>query len=315
MKLLVIIPCYNEEDTIAEVVKDIPKRIAGIKKIEVLVVDDGSRDKSAERARKAGATVIKHQNNRGVGAAFNTGLNHALSLKYDVMVNIDADRQFDPTDIPTLVGPIIENEADFVTASRFIDSNYMPENMSRVKLWGNKVMSILISKLCRKKFYDVSCGFRAYSRECMLKINLQGKFTYTQETFLDAAFKDLRIMEVPVGVKYFKERESKIADSIFRYAFRTSSIIFRTYRDYYPLRFFWSISAATGLLGMCLLSFFLGWYIYSGKFSPHIWSGFLSGSLLGLSMVFFLIGIVADMLDRIRLNQEKIIYLLKKNEP
>ncbi|HPI90073.1 MAG TPA: glycosyltransferase family 2 protein [Spirochaetota bacterium] len=280
MKLLVIIPCYNEEKTIADVVTAIPKKIPGIKKIDVLVIDDGSSDRSAAFAAKAGAAVLSHQQNRGVGAAFNSGLDYALSRKYDIMVNIDADRQFNPADIPDLARPILNNEADFVSASRFIDPTVSPKNMSKVKLWGNKMMSLLISRLCRKKFHDVSCGFRAYSRECMLRINLQGKFTYTQETFLDVAFKELRIKEVPVRVKYYSDRKSKIASSIIYYAVQTSSIIFRTYRDYYPLRFFWSISAVTGLIGLCLFSFFIGWYIYAGKFSPHIWSGFVSGSFL-----------------------------------
>ena len=150
------------------------------------------------------------------------------------MVNIDGDRQFDPADIPKLIAPILNREADMVTASRFKDSALTPD-MPPVKLVGNHMMSFLISRLCGQKFADVSCGFRAYSREALLQINLHGLFTYTQETFLDLVSKKLRIVEVPIRVTYFKGRQSRVAASILRYGLNTAAIILRIYRDYFPL--------------------------------------------------------------------------------
>jgi len=214
-KLLIVFPAYNEEKTIASVIREVPGNMDGVGQIRCLVVNDGSTDKTEELALQAGVLVVSHDQNEGLGKTFRTGVGEALKMKADVMVNIDGDGQFSPRDIPKLIKPIIENRADFVTASRFIDKNRLPQNMSRIKIWGNKKVSWLISWLTRRKFYDVSCGFRAYNREALLNLNLFGDFTYTQETFLDLSFKGLRIEEIPVEVKYFKERESRLAKNLF----------------------------------------------------------------------------------------------------
>lgn len=311
MKLLVMMPCLNEEKTISQVISTIPKMIKGIASVDVLVVNDGSTDKSEDSARRSGAAVISHRVNQGVGRAFQSGLNYALQKGYDLMVNIDSDGQFSPNDIPKLIEPIINGQAEFVTASRFIDNKPIP-NMSLIKRWGNFKMSQLISKLANKKFTDVSCGFRAYSREALQRLTLHGKFTYTQETFLDLAFKNLKILEVPIDVKYFPDRQSRVAKSILNYAYNTSLIVFKTYRDYQPLKFFWTIAALWAVPGVLLLTFLLSWYIAKGSFTPHIWSGFLGGGFLLIALSFFIVGIFADMLDRIRANQEEILYRLRQ---
>jgi len=312
MRLLVVIPCLNEAATVASVIKDIPRAIAGIEAVTVAVVDDGSTDATAAVSRDAGAVVLSHGENRGVGAAFQTALSFAIDGGFDVMCNIDADRQFDPNDIPRLVKSIVDGEADFVSASRFVDASFMPD-MPKVKHWGNLRMSSLVSGLAGKRFHDVSCGFRAYSREALLQLNLHGRFTYTQETFLDLAFKGLRIKEIPVKVVYFAERKSRVAGNLFKYAQRTSSIIFRLYRDYHPLRFFWSIAGALLFVGVCFGSILLTHYVLTGKFTGQIWSGFVGGFFVVLGIAFGIVGVVADMLDRIRVNQERILYLLKKS--
>ena len=306
--IAVIIPAYNEEKTIAEVINNIPDFID-----KTVVVDDCSTDKTGLKASEAGAKVITHHVNQGVGAAFHSGVEYALDGSFDIMVNIDADGQFSPSDILRLIEPIIDGKADFVTASRFIDPSHTPE-MPWINRWGNKQMSRLISTLTRKRFYDVSCGFRAYSHDTLMKLNLVGRFTYTQETFLDLVFKDTRIKEVPIHVKYFKDRKSRVSGSIPRYMYRTLKIIFRTYRDYMPLRFFWGIG-----LFFLLFSFFFGsilliHYIRTGVFSGQIWSGFVGGFFFINAMAFFILGLLADMFDRVRRNQEKIILQLKKME-
>lgn len=312
MRLLVMMPCLNEAATISNVIQAIPRKIRGIEKVDVVVINDGSTDDSEQVARQAGAEVISHKVNQGVGRAFQSGLNFALNNNYDMMVNIDSDGQFSPNDIPKLVNPILEGKAEFVTASRFLSGKVIP-HMSSVKLWGNHKMSKLISKLANKSFTDVSCGFRAYSKETLMRLTLHGQFTYTQETFLDLAFKNIKMVEIPIDVKYFPDRQSRVARSILNYAYNTSLIIFRTYRDYQPLKFFWAIAAVFATPGVLLLSFLLSWYIAQGSFTPHIWSGFLGGSLMAVSLLFFIVGIFADMLDRIRANQEEILYKLRKS--
>lgn len=311
LRLLVAIPCLNEAATIATVVSEVPRSLDGISVVDVVVIDDGSSDKTAAEASAAGAKVIRHSRNRGVGAAFQTAVTHAVEVGYDLMVNIDGDRQFNPQDIAKLVKPIIAGEADMVTASRFIDPSFTPV-MPKVKLLGNHVMSSLISRLVRGKYADVSCGFRCYSRESLLKLNLHGAFTYTQETFLEFAVKRIEIKEVPIAVVYFPGRQSRVVGSILKYAINTSKIIFRGYRDYYPLRFFWGLSAFFAVPALLLAVVFVGHYWLTGVFSGYLFAGFSSAFLLIVAMVFFVLGIVTDMLDRLRTNQERILYLLNK---
>jgi glycosyltransferase involved in cell wall biosynthesis len=310
--LVVILPCFNEEKTIGKVVSSIPKQISGIDKMDILVIDDGSTDDTVQEAIKSGAKVVSHSQNRGVGAAFQTGIQQALGMGAHIVINMDGDGQFNPEDIPKLLEPILKNHADFVTASRFKDSSLVPK-MSWIKKWGNRRMSNLISMLSGQKFFDVSCGFRAYSCESLLHLNLLGKFTYTQETFLDLAFKGLKIVEVPLEVRGEREHgKSKVAGNLFKYALNSAKIIFRTFRDYKPLKFFGTIAAFLFMTSVYLGGFFFLHYFQTGKFSGHLWAGFSSGFLLLFSFLFFVTGLLADMFDRIRINQERILYLEKK---
>lgn len=311
IRLLIAIPCLNEAATIAGMINDIPKKIDRIDQVDVLVVDDGSIDETGNIAAASGALVIRHFRNLGVGAAFQTAINHAVETGYDLMVNIDGDRQFDPGDIEKLTAPVISGAADMVTASRFVDAAFTP-NMPKVKLLGNHMMSFLISQLIGRKYADVSCGFRCYNRECLLEINLKGAFTYTQETFLDFAVKNLEIKEIPIAVTYFSDRKSRVAGSIVKYGINTIKIIFRGYRDYFPLRFFWSLSALFALPAFGLATLFVAHYLLTGMFSGYLFAGFSSAFLFAIATAFFILGIVTDMLDRIRSNQERILYLIKK---
>lgn len=313
MKLLIAIPCLNEDKTIKELIAKIPRRIESITEITMLVVDDGSTDYTARYAKEAGATVLSHNINRGVGVALQSAYTYALDNNFDIMVNIDADNQFDPLDIPKLILPILNKEADMVTGSRFIDTSFIPIGISRVKKYGNIGMSKLISNLCGEKFHDVSCGFRAYSKETLLNLNLHGKFTYTQETFLDLTYKGFRIKEVSVLVKYFEDRESRVAGNILKYAIRTLSIITKIYRDYYPLQFFGYISLFFILIGTIFGVVFIDNYIETGKFSGYLFAGFISGFTFLVGLIFLIVGLAMDMLVRIRTNQERILLYLKKN--
>jgi glycosyltransferase involved in cell wall biosynthesis len=310
--LLVVIPAYNEEEKIAEVIQNIPAAIEGISKVHILVIDDGSTDGTAKIAAASGAEVMKNHINLGYGTTFGKALRYALEYGYDLMVSIDGDSQFDPGDIPKLTKPILEDEAELVTASRFIDKDYYPV-MPLSKFWGNKLMSALISRLLGKRFYDVSCGFRAYSQKTLLYLNLFGKFTFSQETFIDLSFKGLRILEVPVRVRYFPSRVSKISSNLFRYAVNALKIIIETYRDYKPFTFFSIIALFFFIISIAFGSILLYTYVTIGSFHPNVWSGFVGGTFLFISVTFFIVGISADILKRIRGNQEELLYLLKRN--
>jgi len=312
MHLMILIPCLNEEKTIKQLISAIPRHFERIKKIEVTVIDDGSTDNTVKYAKEAGAHVISHNENKGVGAAFTTGIEMAIESGAEIVVNMDGDGQFNPDDIPALIEPIIAGKADFVTASRFIEKRLEPE-MPGIKKWGNKRIASLISFLTNQKFHDVSCGFRAYSSEALLRINLFGQFTYTQETFIDLAFKGLKIIEIPISVRGEREYgESRVAGNLWIYAINSAKIIFRTFKDYKPFRFFFSISLVLFLLSLALGVFFISYYIETGHFRGHKWAGFTSGFLLLFSVLFFVTALLADMFVRIRQTQEKMLYLDRK---
>jgi len=313
MKLVIAIPCLNEEQTIEKVIASLPKTLVAVSDIQILVIDDGSVDKTAILAERIGASVVSHGRNRGLGCAFRTAIDWSLSHQADIMLTIDGDGQFDKNDIPKLIQPIIENRADFVTASRFLSSDFIPENIPPIKYWGNRRMANLISHLVGRKFYDVACGFRAYSKECLLSLNLYGRFTYTQETFLELSYKDFRILEVPTKVQYFANRKSRMASSILKYALNTSRIIFRVYRDYYPLKFFWVLGGISFFIGLVLSTYFIFYFIENQRFYGALWAGLTAAFLIATSLFFFVLGLVVDLLDRIRLNQERQLFLIKKN--
>ena len=314
MKLVVQIPALNEEITIQEVIEKIPRDIEGVSQVEVVVVDDGSTDKTADLAREVGAHVVRHEKPRGVGAAFRSGIDRSGSLGADIICTIDADMQFNPADIPKLVLPIVQGEADFVTASRFKDAELIPE-MPAAKKWGNDFMAKWISAFTKKRFYDVSCGFRAYSRNAYLRLVLTGEFTYTHETFLCLAYARVPMLEVPVKVRGVREHgQSRVANNLFKYGYRTASIILKTYRDYKPLRFFGYISAVLFVVALAFLSFLIYWKINTGGLFPHKWAGFVSGFFAGSSLILLVIGVVAEMLDRMRVAIDEVLFRVRRLE-
>ncbi len=313
LKLVVLVPCLNEEQTVAEVVGAVPRELPGVGSVEVVVLDDGSTDATAERARQAGARVVSHRANLGLGRTFRDGIQQALALGADLVVNIDGDGQFNPADVATLVAPIVAGEAHMVTASRFLDRELVPR-MPAIKRWGNRWVARIVWLLSGRRFRDVSCGFRAFSREALLRMNLFGSFTYTQETFLDLIFKGLEIVELPVkveGVRRFGA--SRIASSIPRYAFRSLQIMLRAFISYRPFSFFALLAGLFLAIGASLLGFLLTHYLTSGAFSPHIWAGFVGGSFCFLATGTMVIALVGDMLVRQRLNQEEVLYFLKRD--
>jgi len=307
-KLLVVIPALNESATVGRLVKGVPRAIEGIGETVVVVIDDGSTDGTAEVARAAGARVIRRDRPRGVGAVFHDALALVPEEGADILVFMDGDGQFSPADIPKLVGPILAGEADFVSGSRYHPES-PPQRQSLGRRIGNWGMSRLISFLTGRKFYDAACGFRAYSAEVAMSLNLTGRFTYTQEVLLDLSFNDWRIREVPVRVRGTRRHgRSRVAKSLVNYAIRASTIILRVYRDYKPLHFFGLLALVQFVIASCLAVFFWGHYLKTGSFTPYLSVGLTSGFLFLMGAITCLMGLLADMFARIRKCLDKLLY-------
>jgi glycosyltransferase involved in cell wall biosynthesis len=310
MKLVIVSICMNEAATVAELVQRIPKKYAGIQEVDVCIVDDGSTDGTAAIAKKAGAThVYRDGANKGLAYRFREVIDIALERGADVLVNIDGDLQFRPEDIPQFVAPIVNQEADFVAADRFTDpqtgEQRRPENMPAGKYYGNKLGARIVSRLAQHQFNDVTCGFRAYSYRTLVALNLNSTHTYTQESFQIIAAKRLRIQTIPTHVTYYKGRKSRVVKSLVSYIAVSSLNILRAYRDFAPLRFFFSVGLvpfALGVVGMLVA----GWHwTQTGSISPYKAFGMAGLYLTSLGIFFWSLGLVADMLVRLQGTQEK----------
>jgi len=311
-RLLIIMPALNEEALIGGVIRGIPKEIDGIDSIEVLVIDDGSTDDTVKVAGEAGASVVSLHANMGLGVAMQRGIDEAVRRGVDYAVNIDSDGQFNPKDIPKLLEPLTSGKADFVSASRFKDKSLVPK-MPTVKRFGNWGMSKIVSWICGQPFADVSCGFRAYTRNTMLQLVLSGSFTYTQESFILLAQRNMRIREVPLAIRGVREQgKSRVASNLFRYAYRTLGIIYNCVRDFTPASVFNTAAAVLIVVATGCASFFVWHRLTSGQFTPHIWAGFLAAFLYGLGFMTFWLGQVAIMIARQRQLEEWQLYILRK---
>ena len=314
MKLVVILPALNEEATVGKVVRAIPRAIPGIAQVEAIVVDDGSTDRTAQEAEAAGAAVISFGRNRGLGRAFTAGIEAALRAGADLIVNMDADGQFDPATIPELIRPLLEGRAEFATCTRFARPDLIPR-MPWLKRLGTAAVAWIISRLTGARFSDVSCGFRAYTRETALRLNLFGDFTYTQETFLDLVRKKVSIAEVPLPVRGQREfGQSRMADSIVKYGLRAGSIILLAVRDTRPLAFFGSMGLLVSCFGVAAGAWVGIHWLRTGQTSPYSSAITVSTLLLILGFLLIVLALVADMLGRLRRNQDEILYAQKKNE-
>ncbi len=309
-KVIVYMPALNEAETIKRVIESMPKTIRNFDDVEILVVDDGSEDDTKTIAIASGATVVSHITNKGVGGAFHTALNYALENKASVLLSIDADGQFDVNDIPKMLQPIVSKTADFAIGNRFAEGK--PKIMSKLKYRGNALVSTIISFVGKAKIKDASCGFRAYSRACLLNLNLQGNFTYTHETILDLLNKGYRVAQVPVKVTYFENRVSRVANNVITYGFKTLKIIVKCFKDYRPFPFFSTIALFILFIGVLLGGFVYLHWLNSGKITPYKGLGFIALALCGMAVMVGVLAFIADMLNRIRMNQEKLLYLTKK---
>jgi len=289
MKLVVLIPAYNEEENIEKVVRSIPRKIIGVNDIKILVVNDGSTDKTMDMAMNGGAyRVVSHKRNSGVGAAFMTGIRNAITMNADILVAVDADSQFDSNQISELILPIINNQADVVIGSRF--QGEKPKNIPRIKYIGNKIFTKIVSSVVQQKFTDTQTGFRAYSREALLNVSVVNDFTYTQEVLIDLKFKGMQITEVPVSVKYDDKRKSRVVKNIFNYSTRALAIIIRTlvyHRPMFAFNILGGIFCGVGVLAKIVTAF----NVLSINTS-------LSTGLIILGGVSFMMGVFAAVVFR-----------------
>lgn len=313
MRLIINMPAYNEEAVIGNTIKQMPRHFQGIDEVLVQVVDDGSTDQTARIAEEAGADfVLRHGINRRLGVMFATASENALKAGADIMVNIDADGQFDSAEIQTLIDPILRNQADMVVGDRFSQSS--AKNIPWIKDFFNRLGASMVGSFLNVKTSDLTCGFRAHSRETLLRLNNPTGFTYTQETIIDAIGKNLRILWVPVQVTYFANRQSKIVKSIYSFVGNSARIILKAVRDVRPMKFF-------GFPGLMLIAIaFIGFvtffvhYLSSGfKVTPYL-NYLLSSSILfiiGIQLLIF--AFIADMIKSNRKLTEDLMYQARKD--
>ena len=310
MKLIIQIPCLNEEHSLPKTLEDLPKQIEGIDSIETLIIDDGSTDKTVEVAKKLGVHhVLQFTNNKGLAKAFIAGINQSLKLGADIIVNTDADNQYFGGDIVKLIEPILKKDADIVIGDRQVETI---RHFSPVKIFLQKFGSWVVRQLSGTEVPDATSGFRAYSRDAALQLNVVSDFTYTIETIISAGKKNLAISHVPVKTNT-KLRESRLFPSIRVYLQRSLVTMLKVYSMYRPLRLFTLSGGTTFLLGFAIGCRYL-FFFFLGQTEGHIQSLILSAILLIVGFQIIMMGIAAELISVNRKLLEDIQVRIKKDE-
>ena len=296
MKLIIQIPCFNEAENLPNTLVALPRHIEGIDSIEILVIDDGSSDNTSDVARRFGVHhIVRHRVNRGLAAAFRSGIERALAAGADIIVNTDADNQYDGRDIPALVAPIVSGAADIAIGDRSVADNI---HFGPLKQRLQSIGSATVRLLSQTDIPDSVSGFRAISREAAQRINITATFSYTTEMLIQAGRKRMAIASVPVRTNSV-ERPSRLFRSIPHFIAKTGSTMIRAYAMYNPLRSFMMMGAVAVFLAMVPILRFL--YFYSiGDGEGHIQSLVLAGGLLVIGVVAIMLGAVADLIGRNR---------------
>jgi glycosyltransferase involved in cell wall biosynthesis len=293
LKLIVQIPCYNEEETLPQTVADIAREIDGVDEVRILIVDDGSTDRTVGVAREIGVDyIVQHKNNRGLARTFRTGLDACLRLGADIVVNTDGDNQYGGHNIPALIKPIIDGQADIVVGDR---QTHKVEHFSTLKKYLQRVGSGVVRRVSGTDLPDAVSGFRAISRDAAMQMNIVSPFSYTIEMIIQAGKKHLAIASVPVDTNP-KTRESRLFKSIPKFIARQVTTIIRMYTMYQPMRVFFYLGLLAVIVGMVpILRFF--WFFLIGDGDGHIQSLVLGGAMLVIGIMTFLIGLVADLIN------------------
>jgi len=310
MKLIIQIPCYNEEKTLPITLSALPRQVDGVDSVEWLVIDDGSTDKTVEKKKKNGIDhIVSHPKNFGLGRAFMTGLTACIEKGADIIVNTDADNQYSAECISDLIRPILSGNADIVVGVRPIDDI---EHFSFIKKILQKIGSWTVRLASNTGIPDAASGFRAFSKEAVRRLNVFNNYTYTLETIIQAGQKNIAISWVPVRTNKYL-RPSRLIKSIPSYIFKSISTVIRIFVVYRPFRFFIFI-------GMCLLSiglligFRFLWYYLTGEGGGHVQSLILSSILIGIGFQTILIAFIADLLNVNRRLLEDLQYKSRKNK-
>ncbi|SHH85343.1 glycosyltransferase family 2 protein [Cognatishimia maritima] len=292
MKLIVQIPAFNEEGTLAKTISEIPRTVAGVDKVEILVIDDGSTDKTVDVAKAAGADhILRMPTNVGLAGAFTAGIEASLQKSADIIVNTDADNQYCAADIPKLIAPILNREAQIVVGARPISEI---ESFSPIKKVFQRLGSWVVRKASGTQIPDAPSGFRAYSKSAAARLYVINPYTYTLETIIQAGRKRIPMTSVPIRVNPVT-RPSRLFRSMREYIFRSSGTIIRISIVYAPLRFFFTLAALFALPGLVAIARFLVHYA-AGDGSGNIQSLVLASALLAMATVLCAVGILADLI-------------------
>ena len=310
MKLIIQIPCLNEEKTLPLVIRDLPKKIDGISKIETLIIDDGSTDRTSHVARELGVDhIIQLASNHGLAHAFMVGLDTALKLGANIIVNTDGDNQYNGCDVPKLIKPILENKAEIVVGDREVEKI---KHFSLTKIFLQKLGSWVVRQLSGTSIPDVTSGFRAYSKETAMQINIVSKFSYTIESIIMAGKKNIPITHVAIRTNE-KLRDSRLFKSTWGYLKNSIATIVRIYAMYEPLKVFSYIGGTSFFLGFILGCRYLYFFIVEST-AGHVQSLILSAILIIVGFQIILIGLLADLISINREYIENSLHRIKKSK-
>lgn len=308
MKLIIQIPCYNEEQTLQQTINDLPKKIEGLDEIEYLIINDGSTDRTVEVAKMLGiSNIVTFKQNKGLAKGFMAGIDACLHLGADIIVNTDADNQYCGEDIIKIVDPIIRKKADIVIGERPIDST---KHFSWKKKKFQHLGSLVVRMASKTNIPDAPSGFRAYSREAALRINVVNEYTYTLETIIQAGRNKAAITSVPIRTNP-EIRKSRLFSSMWAYIKRSSMVIIRSFMMYKPLRFFGTLGIISITIGILIAIRFLIYY-FIGDGGGHVQSLILVAILILLGIQSIIAGLQADIIAANRKILEDIQYRVRK---
>jgi len=313
MKLIVQIPCYNEEPTLPLVLRSIPRQIPGVDEVQVLIIDDGSDDHTVEVARQHGVDyIVRHAGNKGLARAFRTGLDACLHLGADIIVNTDGDNQYPQADIPRLIAPVLSGEADIVVGDRqtWGIAEFSPLK-KLLQAWGSRV----VRAVSGTSVADAPSGFRAYSREAALRLISLTGYSYTVENIIQAGKLGLSTVNVPVETNP-QTRPSRLKRGNWDFIKRQGTTILRLYAVYEPLRTFFYLSLPFTLIGLLAITRFLYFQFFTDQVGVgrHVQSLVIGGTLLTLGLLLFILGVLADLIAANRRLTEETLYRLRKLE-
>lgn len=311
MKVIIQIPCFNEEGTLARTLADLPRELPGVDAVEWLIIDDGSTDRTIEVARAGGVDhIVRFRQNRGLAFAFEAGIDACLRLGADVIVNTDGDNQYCGADIGKLVAPVVAGKADMVIGDREVEG---VEHFSWLKKRLQRLGSGVVRRMAGGDVRDATSGFRAISREFALSIQLTNAFTYTLETIMQAGERRHAVRSVPIRTNE-KLRESRLFRGVRQYVTRSAGIILRIYTMHRPLRAFLIASIPFFLVGLVLVGRFLYYYFSDPGVSAHIQSLVIAAVFLLLGGQFVFFGLLGDLIAANRRLQEETLRRVKRLE-